>query len=412
MSETAGREVSVLVTSDRANLGLVGPFPVESPHWNHVEPIAAHLRATLGVPTVILRLLDVQGGGEGRHGHTTYHAEALQLPLPTPSLAALPPAPSALQQAALRPHEHRADWATATGVRSALAWAQAELSAAGRPGTGAVEQVKTWNLAGLFRIPTATGPVWLKTGPRFAVCEASVIGLFASVEQEFMPTVLASDPARHRLLLDHVPGDDCWGPSAEVVADTIPRLARAQAALAARYPSAPAGLPDRSPRILVQQVHALLDGPPIAGLTADELSQARRMADQLPTLVSKLEECGLPNTVLHGDFHPGNWRREGQRTVVVDFADSHFGHPAVDGLRPRAFTSPERWAQASEAWISTWRALIPGSDPTGALSLAEPLAHLAYAVRYMEFLDNIEPSEHRYHADDPAAEIRAALAAG
>lgn len=41
---------------------------------------------------------------------------------------------------------------------------------------------------------------------------------------------------------------------------------------------------------------------------------------------------------------------------------------------------------------------------------AEPLAHLAYAVRYQEFLDNIEPSERVYHLGDPAAVIRHALA--
>jgi hypothetical protein len=43
------------------------------------------------------------------------------------------------------------------------------------------------------------------------------------------------------------------------------------------------------------------------------------------------------------------------------------------------------------------------------LRIAEPLAHLAYAVRYQEFLDNIEPSERVYHLGDPAAMIRHAL---
>ena len=52
---------------------------------------------------------------------------------------------------------------------------------------------------------------------------------------------------------------------------------------------------------------------------------------------------------------------------------------------------------------------MPGSDPARALAVAEPLAHLAYAVRYQEFLDGIEPSEHVYHDGDPAAAVRAAL---
>lgn len=116
--------------------------------------------------------------------------------------------------------------------------------------------------------------------------------------------------------------------------------------------------------------------------------------------------------MLHGDFHPGNWRSaEPDAVVLVDFADSCYGHPAVDGLRPKDFTSAERWSQAAEAWSAAWRALAPGCDPATALRLAEPLVHLGYAVRYQEFLDRIEPSEERYHAGDPAAELRAALAA-
>jgi hypothetical protein len=51
------------------------------------------------------------------------------------------------------------------------------------------------------------------------------------------------------------------------------------------------------------------------------------------------------------------------------------------------------------------------SRPAAALRIAEPLAQLAYAVRYQEFLDNIEPSERVYHRGDPAAAIRAAVAA-
>jgi hypothetical protein len=69
----------------------------------------------------------------------------------------------------------------------------------------------------------------------------------------------------------------------------------------------------------------------------------------------------------------------------------------------------DRRAVAAEAWTAAWTAAAPGSRPADALRIAEPLAHLAYAVRYQEFLDNIEPSEHVYHHDDPIVSIRAAI---
>ncbi|WP_245984324.1 phosphotransferase family protein [Streptomyces tateyamensis] len=387
-------------------MGVVGPFPLERPRWHDVAPVNEHLAEVLGVPTVVLRLVDVAGGGSGRGGLVTYHAEALALP--AVELAA----PAEADPAGLRPHPLRAGYATADGVRAALEWAEQALAAAGRPVTGPVAQMKTWNLAGLFRLPTAEGPVWLKTGRDFAVDESLVVQLLGGVDPQFVPTVLAADPQRRLLLMDHVPGEDCWGPSREVVAATLPRLARAQAALAASYPGgAPDGLADRSPATLVPAVKLLLDGEAGAELTAEELDRARALVERLPELVEQLAACGLPLTVVHGDFHPGNWRSAGRQSVLVDFADAYWGHPAFDGLRPADFLNQERWAEAAELWCEAWRTLAPGSDPAGALRLAAPLSHLAYAVRYQEFLDAIEPSERRYHEGDPAAELRAALSA-
>ncbi|MEY9945486.1 aminoglycoside phosphotransferase family protein [Kitasatospora sp. GAS1066B] len=410
MNSASDRTASVLVSCGEQQLGVVGPFTVAGrPRWHDVQPVAERLTAVLGVPTVVLRLLDVEGGADGQGGLVRYHAQALREPV----TGALTRPATADESALLAPHPRRAEYATAAGVLAALAWAEQALAGLGRPAVGPVEQVKTWNLAGLFRLPTATGPVWLKTGRRFAVDEAEVIGLFAAVDPRFVPAVLAADPARRLLLLDHVPGADCWGPSAAVVEAAVPRLARVQAALAARRPGRPpGGLPDRSPRLLPAALEALLNGPTGAELTPDELTRAGRLLDRLPSLVDRLTACGLPETVLHGDFHPGNWRAAGPDSVVlVDFADSCYGHPALDGLRPKSFTSAERWGQAAEAWCAAWRTLAPGCDPVTALRLAEPLAHLAHAVRYQEFLDGIEPSEERYHAGDPAAELRAALAA-
>src|SRR5581483_10190296 len=110
------------------------------------------------------------------------------------------------------------------------AWAADALAAAGRPVTGPVEQRKTWNLAGLFRLPTAGGPVWLKTTPPFAADEAGVIAALAAVDPTLVPVVIAAEPGR--LLLEHVPGEDCWDAPEEVLASGIDRFVAAQVELA------------------------------------------------------------------------------------------------------------------------------------------------------------------------------------
>ncbi|MFI6444485.1 aminoglycoside phosphotransferase family protein [Kitasatospora sp. NPDC050543] len=415
MEQPNGRVVSVHLTHLGDYLGLIGPFDVDVEWWSVVAPVTARLEAELGVPVGVLRLVSVSGGEGGSGGHTVYHAEALARPeAPPPGRAPAGAGPDGAVAALLAPHARRSPWATAPGLRSALDWAALSLHAAGRACEGPAEQVRAWNLSGILKFPTPHGPVWLKaTDPAFNTPEGDVIALLRDQDATLVPAVIAADRARGRVLLDHVPGEDCWGPSAEIVDDVVPRLVAAQAALAAADAAAVtgAGLADRTPRALIGRVPALLDGEAGRELTPDELAQAGDLAARLPALVAELESCGLPNTLVHGDFHPGNWRFDGQRTVLVDFADSCYGHPALDGLRPRGFVSGERWKQIADTWTRAWSAHAPGSDPARALALAEPLAHLSYAVRYQEFLAHIEPSERVYHEGDPAAELRAALAA-
>ena len=56
--------------------------------------------------------------------------------------------------------------------------------------------------------------------------------------------------------------------------------------------------------------------------------------------------------------------------------------------------------------MAVWRRAIRESDPARAAQLLAPVAAARQAVIYRMFLDNIEPSEHVYHAGDPATWLR------
>jgi Ser/Thr protein kinase RdoA (MazF antagonist) len=220
------------------------------------------------------------------------------------------------------------------------------------------------------------------------------------VDPGLVPTVLAA--GERRMLLEHIPGEDCWAADAAMVEAGVRRLVAAQAALADRRP---AGLRDRRDRVLCGLVDELLDGAVESGITEQERDEVRGWAGRW----ERLADCGLPDTVVHADFHPGNWRSDGRPPVVVDFADTHWGNPVLDCLRLYDFLPEAVRPTAVRVWVDAWKAHVPASDPARALTLAEPLAHLAYAVRYQEFLDGIEASERPYHEGDPAAVIRRAL---
>jgi len=379
-----GRRVTATVTCGGSCVGVVGPFPVDVPWWAETEPVVAHLERTLGVPVVVLRLLGVDGGGGARDGHARYHVEALERP------ESVRPCDFVVDD-----HPLRLAWARASGIRELFEWAALHVDAQGPP-----RQRKTWNLSGLFRLPTADGPVWLKAIPPFAAAEPVAIRAIAAVDPALVPTVLASAPGR--LLLTDVPGEDCWDASAQTVTEVLARWVGVQARLAEPLP----GVPDRRPPALRAAVDNLLDGPVGAELSPAEVDAAWALGDRWEVLA----DCGLPDTLVHGDFHPGNWRRGDGAPVVLDLADAHLGNPVLDGLRAIDFLPEGRRRGAADAWIAAWSAAAPGSRPAAALRIAEPLAQLAYAVRYQEFLDNIEPSERVYHRGDPAAAIRAAVA--
>ena len=153
---------------------------------------------------------------------------------------------------------------------------------------------------------------------------------------------------------------------------------------------------------------ALLAGEVGERLSADELQKARVLRDALPAIVAELESSGLPITLVHGDFHPGNWRSDGTNRMIVDWADSYLGHPATDIQRLCDWLPPEKQPVAVETWTAAWQKHRPGSEPLRALEPMREIAKLLYAVTYQRFLDNIELSERTYHEDDPTAEIRAA----
>lgn len=383
------RAVSGIVTHGADCLGVTEPFAVEVPWWADVAEVVGGLRARLGVPVTVLRLLTVEGGEGARDGHVTYHVEADEPPARGLAKTAV------TYDGIARPQRFRAPWATTAGVRELLGWARERLAAAGNPVTGPAEQHKTWNLAALFRLPTAGGPVWLKATPHFAADESAALAAIAAHDPALVPEVIASEPGR--VLLTHVPGEHNRAAADDVIAAVLGRFARVQAALAAAPPQE---LPDR--RDPAEQVRALLDDG-VPELTPDERAAARRLTGRWRELAG----CGLPDTLVHGDFHPVNWH--GDPPVVIDLADAHLGNPVLDGLRAIDFLPTKAKPAAARAWVRAWTDLVPGSDPGRALDVAEPLAHLAYAVRYQEFLDGIEPGERIYHEGDPAAAVREAL---
>jgi lipid A disaccharide synthetase len=91
----------------------------------------------------------------------------------------------------------------------------------------------------------------------------------------------------------------------------------------------------------------------------------------------------------------------------MDWGDSFIGHPLFDmtAMLEHAGDNKQRLRQK---WVQEWVKAVPGSEPAHAAQLLAPVALLRNALVYRSFLDQIEASEHVYHAADVTKWLAAA----
>ncbi|MEJ3746544.1 phosphotransferase [Actinomycetes bacterium KLBMP 9797] len=382
----------VLVDGVGSPLGTLPPFDVDLPYWQEVACVVRGARERYGVDLAVLRLLAAERAAP-HGGLVTYLAQATGIP-------ARYAGPVDVD---LSDHPDRCAYAHPGGPDASLRWATEALATNGRGPVSGVEQQRTWNLSAIWRLDTPAGPVWLKQVPRFFAHEATVLRWIATtVDDRLVPSLLAA--ANGRVLLDHVPGHDLYGADLDTRAGIAADMHRVQLAAADQVAAlVAAGVPDlRTPRLsawITETVARHGGGEP----------ELAALVDGLDARLSAVEACGLPDTLVHGDLHPGNARGDGDRRVLIDWGDSSVGHPAFDILRLAEGVDPAGAAQLIGWWAARWRAAVPGCDPETAVRLLRPVAALRAAAAYAGFLANIEPSEHPYHRDDVPACLAAAL---
>ena len=362
-----------LVDGGGSPLGALPSFEVSLPWWMEVAEIVATARRLHGADVTVLRLLETEPGLT-HGGRVTYLAELLSgSPATTPSCLDL------------AGHPLRPDYAKPGGPARSLAWAASVLD----DRIETAEQQRTWNLSAIWRLTTAGGRVlWLKQVPHFFFHEAAVLAYLGHVP------LLAHDDSG-RMLLGNIPGGDLYDAPYEVregiardmvtiqlkAADDLDTLLRL-------------GVPDRRGDRLRDRLRALHDAPWIL------------------SSLNATSACGLPDTLVHGDLHPGNVCGTPTERTIIDWGDSYIGHPAFDILRlSEGLSEPE--AQRLQAfWAGLWREALPGCYPLGAIEAIRPVAALRNAMVYADFLANIEPSEHPYHARDVDIWLEKARQAG
>ena len=395
----------MLQAADGSIVGALEPFTVPQPWWPEVADVVEEARRQRAIDVTVLRILHARPDPEdpsGMGGDVTYVAELhgaapRDLRAPDPRVAA-----EALEEQPLR-----LPFARLGGPARELAWAQQMLAARARPQTGPARQIRTCNLSGIWSIPTAAGTVWLKSVPPFFAHEGAVIEFLSDPA---LPTLVAA--ARGRMVTEEIPGIDLYDAPLAMLERAVSTLVALQDRVADRIDELFAlGLPDwRWPafeprmRDVIARHGYELDGPERAALD--------RLVEGFDARCAAIDACGLPMTLVHGDFHPGNLRGDGRQLTLLDWGDSGVGHPLFDLPAMVERIEPSSRDEFVARWARAWQERRPDADPVRAARLVEPLAGIRQALIYRHFLDHIEPSEHRYHERDPGRWLRRVAASG
>ncbi|HEY1426715.1 MAG TPA: aminoglycoside phosphotransferase family protein [Caulobacteraceae bacterium] len=387
----------VLVTPQGAPLGVLPDFAVDVPWWQEVWPLVEGAHARFGVAITVLRMLEVAPPGpDGRV--VTYLAECRG------------PVEAALHwDGELDDQPLRLPYARPGGPAADFAWAAGVLATHGLSCDAPPYQVRTWNLSSLWRLSAGGRRFWLKVTPPFMAHEGALIEALAGGPA---PTLMGRDGGR--ILMPQIPGDDCYGAREPLLSRMVDLIVPLQREWIGRTGELlRLGLNDwRTPALAASIAETFERNAD--RLTRDARDRLAPFVGGLDARLAEAAACGLPETLVHGDFHPGNLRWDGAALTLLDWGDAGVGHPLLDEPAFLERIPAEDAPRLRERWHAAWQLAGPGSDPARASALLAPVAALRQAVVYQGFLDRIEPSEHPYHRADPperlarAAELLAA----
>lgn len=303
-------------------------------------------------------------------------------------------------RAASPPPSSRPPWARRGWRDRTASWMTMAMAEIGRP---LVEPPRPFFLRGisaLMRGSTAGGDVFLKAVFPHFHAEPVATSLVAARFPDLVPVVLAVEADEGWLILEDLASPWVGDLPVETRVGGLVAGARAlttiQMGLAADLaPFVAAGCPRRPLATLADQLDAAIGpdglGFPVA-LTGERRERATRATRNA---IERVVALGLPDSLVHGDFHHHNVALVDGRAVIIDWSDAAVSNPAIDLVTWLTDWSPDDAtgrAEALDAWAEGWAGI---ADPAELRAGLEPMLIVGAAyqiVSYEGILGALEPA--------------------
>ena len=404
--DTSG--LHVLLVEEESGWAL--PRVTSTERWGVVRAIPRSVRERFGLEVVVLRSILVaqeDGSDEGSDDEFRFTENVGEVPghlsgwTTEGALTERVMVDERDRDAALRWFTERRNggperlepWQRDGWFAEAASWARSSL-----PDVLTVEQYASWNGSALLRIETGNGCCYLKAAPDYFRSEGAVTALLAGHFPSAVPRPVALDSERGWMVLRDFgetlvgeTGLDHW----EGALDTMVSIQRASVPIIEDLIRD--GCRDRRPAVLLTQIEAFAEG----GLGPIPDGYATRLRDAVPRfdeLHAELEEAPIPDTLVHGDFHPANIAIEDSRYVIFDWTDACVAHPFVD-LQTffHTFGPPTTDAAVRERllhrYLTGWEGVMPRNEAAFLYRRTEPLTAMHHAITYQAILERLDPTE-------------------
>lgn len=280
-------------------------------------------------------------------------------------------------------------------LREMLTWSHEQLSSWGFRANGSFRQFNFGPTFSLIRFETNGPAVWFKATGKPNLHELPITMCLARLFPGNLPQMLGIHPSWNAWLseeLSETTLDQCadlarWEDAAGNLAELqIASIGKTCAVLDAGCCDLRLrGLVDLIPRFVDRMAELMAaqvkpSPPPLS------LSDLEFVGSQLREALLFLQDLGLPDTLGHTDFNPGNIVVSPARCVFLDWAEACVTNPLVtfEYLREHARRNFPQGATAfvgiANAYRRPWTTLISPSEFAQALTVSPLIAVFVYAV--------------------------------
>jgi hypothetical protein len=276
-----------------------------------------------------------------------------------------------------------------------VSWAQEQLDPYGLTITGEFRQLNCGPTFSLVRLETDGPAVWFKAVGEPNLREFPITTALAQHFPAYLPTLIGTQPSWNAWLtfeaegsmLDEKSDLATWKKAAQTLAELqIQSATNAPALLEA-------GCRNVGISILLEQIDSFFDVMAELMARQPKVPPPMLSSEELHALAARMKEActclaaiGLPETLGHMDFNPGNIIGSPNRCVFLDWAEAYVGHPfyTFEYLREqlsRNHPDKKAWqAEVTSCYLDPWFSFGSADVATRALDVTPLVAVLAYGL--------------------------------